>query len=339
MGKKIRAAMLIVLGLAWGANAAEFVALAGLGGVGLKGLFASVPEASPARAAGGFLVEGNARLLADFGEFFDYKVDGHAYFRYDLKSLRFYRLAGWPRRLLVRIDDRTLPDFHNFAVLDLEGETGYRLVYRYGSQAAGKYDDSTVAEKVCALDAACELRNRLKKAAEAAASRNLGSWESFYFERTKPALLSVIGRHYDTAKFGLLDPEEISSAKARFAGILAGARFNSSGKGSLLEGNRKGWKTEFCGNSSVELLERVKAAAPEEQDKMLLRCGLALDAEWLIKREYDGLLIEQLNRACAEGYDAPVNRDYCTVYRGWLDIYPRTTRIEELVLVDGRLAI
>lgn len=86
-------------------------------------------------------------------------------------------------------------------------------------------------------------------------------------------------------------------------------------------------------------MERLRDATPEEQDRIILRCGFVLDADWIIKQDYEDLAVEQLNGACVKGGQAPVNNGYCSVYKSWLQSYTLMTGMEELRLSDGRLKI
>jgi len=301
-----------------------------------------VTAPSPIKTAGNFRVTDNAALLAEFSGSFDYLVNGHPYFRYSMNSLRFYRLTGWPRRLLVQIQDSTLPDFHNFTVLDLspESATVFSPVYRYNSQTVQeKYDAATLPDKVCALDSGCDRSNKLKKAEEAKARAAISSWDAYYFEALKPALLKKVEAHYTSAKFAKLGPAETAAASARFAQMLQKTAPGSGGKAALQAANEAEWKTELCGTSSVELMDWLRGKTPEEQDKIVLRCGFAMDADWIIKKEYENLAVDQLNGACLKSAGSSSDAAYCSVYNSWLKIYTLKTGMEELRLSGGRLGL
>lgn len=302
----------------------------------------AVPAPSPVKTGRGFRVTDNAPLLAEFSNSFDYIFNGQPHFRYSLDDLRFYRLTGWPRRLLVQAQDPSLPNFHNFTVFSLTplSETAFSAVYRYNSQSVSEpYDASTLPERVCSLDPACGRWNTLKKAEEVKARTGIPSWETYYFEALKTALLKRIETHYASEKFTRLGQAETAAAAARFGKILQRTAPGSGGRAALLAANEAEWKTELCGATTLELMERLRNATPEEQDRIILRCGFVLDADWIIKQEYEDLAVEQLNGACVKGGEAPVNADYCPVYKSRLQSYTFMTGMEELRLSGGRLKI
>lgn len=295
---------------------------------------------SPPDGPGSFRVTDNAPLLADLSAHLDYRgSDGQTIFPYAMRNLRFYRLDGWTRHLLVQVDDHTLPRFHNFLVLALAGagETAYTRLYAYDSEKEREpYTAATVPEKICALDPACARINGLKKAAEEKTRAATPSWEAPYFAGARDALVRRVQAHYDSDKFLKLDRAEVAEAKARFARLAAAAAPAGNGKASLLAANDGEWRLEHCGASSAELFERVKAAPPDQQDAILLRCGLVLDAEWLIKNHYENEALAGLETACAAG---KAGAAYCPVYRDWARLYPVKTGLTELALVSGKLPI
>lgn len=308
----------------------------------LKAGTVKVTAPAPARQAGEgrFAVAGNGPLLAEFSADFDYRSNGHVFFKYSLANLRFYRLTGWPRHMLVQVADHTLPEFHNFAVFALSGDTGYKRLYLYDAEtAAGKYTALTVPDAVCALDPACAKLNAARKTEEAAQLGNIRAWEAGQFAAVKPELLRMVAAHYDSEKFAKLGAGELAAAKQRFAAILEAAQAGTDGKAALLAANDKEWRKEYCGASSVELMGWMQGAAPEEQDRIVLRCGFVQDAAWLIKKNYEALAVEKRHAACAGDGVAAEDRAYCNDYSAWLKVYSRVTGAIELRPSNGLLAI
>jgi hypothetical protein len=326
MTKTFFAALLAFLPL--NAFAADLFQLQRLGASEMRATApAAITVPQPKAGASSFRVADNAPLRADFTRFLDYRGNnGQTIFPYAMRDVRYYKLTGWPRHLLVQLDDHTLPDFHNFLVLSLHGasETAYARLL-------------TVPEKICSLDAACDRVNTLKKTQEERARASVTAWEAPYFSGVKTSLLAKVASHYDSEKFAKLDRSEVAAAKARLAGLLGRAAQAGNGKASLIAENDREWRLEHCGASSAELLERMRQAPPEEQDRIILRCGFVLDAEWLIKKEYDNAAIAGLNAACPASPANPAG--YCPAHNDWLRVYPVITDMKEVPLTNGGLEI
>lgn len=326
-----------------GAGAADPAALQALKAAGPGSESAPAPAAVPVPAAeNSLLVSGNEVLLEEFKNSFGYKVNGQIYFGYHLADLRFYALPGQPGRLLVQIDDRALPAFHNFIALekDAGSDREFQVLYRYDSQKEkDSYRAALLPEKACSLDAECARLDALKDRAETGQAANAGAWEDLYIAGVKEGLLKSAGDRYDSAKYTALGGAEVSGAKARLAEILAGPAAAVGGKAGIRRAVEAAWKTGLCGASSAEFLERLKQAAPAEQDKMILRCGFYQDADLVINTEYENLLLAQLHGACAAGMNPAVQGEYCAVYNDWSALYGLKTRMDERRLDGGRIRL
>ena len=340
--KKILIAALFLTPAA-GAGAEDLAALRALKAAGGKAESAPAPAAVPVPAAeNSLLISGNDALLEEFENSFGYKVNGQIYFGYHLADLRFYALTGQPGRLLVQIEDRALPAFYNFIALEKAAgsDRDFQVLYRYDSQKEKTaYTAAMLPEKACALDAECAYWAALKKSAEAGQTATTGTWEDIYIAGVKAELLKKAGDRYDSAKFSALGGTEVRGAKARLGEILAVSAAAAGGKAGLRGAVEAAWKTELCGASSAEFMERLKHAAPAEQDKMILRCGFYQDADLLISTEYDSLLLAQLHGACAAGTNPARQLEYCAVYNTWSALYALKTRMEERRPDGGRLRL
>ncbi|OGS11570.1 MAG: hypothetical protein A2285_08260 [Elusimicrobia bacterium RIFOXYA12_FULL_57_11] len=304
---------------------------------------APVVAGRPVPAPGNTLeVAANTPLLEEFYGFFGYKLNGKVRFPYSLERLRFYKLPGWPGYLMIQVEDTSLPEFHNFMVLKTEAGSAmsYQVVYGYDSQADGAdYNRNLPAEKICSLDKDCAYWNGLRQLGEAGEKAEAAVWEKFYFEEVKLALGKKTGDHFDSSKFSVLGAGEVGRAKTRVQAVLARTAAGADGKESVRAAMAAAWKMELCGASSSDFIQRLRGETPAEQERMILRCGFYLDTDWIIKSEYDGLLMSRLHEGCLSGTGAEINREYCGVYGSWDKIYRLKTGMEERKLTGGKIGL